>query len=157
TARPIPGGFSDALDQMFGFGFPTYNFSLTLSFPLRDRRAAADLADSAIQRKRDTLNLRTVEQTTRLEVLNAINQVENSRASVKLAIIARDLAQKRLDAEQKKYDLGTSTTFLVLAAQNDLTLAESALVTNTINLRRNLIVLRHNTGELLADRNIIVQ
>ncbi|MBI4904211.1 MAG: TolC family protein [Acidobacteria bacterium] len=157
TVVPVPGGIGDAFDQMFGFGFPTYNFSLTFQFPVRDRRAAADLADAAVQRKRDTLQLRTTMQTARLEVLQAINNVENSRASLKLAVIARDLAQKRQDAEQKKYDLGTSTIFFVLAAQTDLTQAESNLVTQTVNYRRNLIVLRHRTGELLTDRGIVVQ
>lgn len=153
---PIPGGIGDAFDQMFGFGFPIYNFSLTLNLPLRDRRAAADLADTTVQRKRDMLVVRNTEQQIRLEVLNAINQVENSRASVKLAQIARDLAQKRVDAEQKKYELGTTTIFFVLAAQNDLTLAESALVTQTVGYRRNLLVLQQRTGELLADRGIVL-
>jgi outer membrane protein TolC len=92
-----------------------------------------------------------------VEVLTAINNVENSRASLKLALIARDLAQSRVDAEQKKYDLGTSTIFFVLAAQNDLTQAESNLVTQTVNYRRNIIVLKHNTGELLGDRGVVVQ
>jgi len=89
-------------------------------------------------------------------VLNAINQVENSRASVKLAQIARDLAQKRVDAEQKKYELGTTTIFFVLAAQNDLTQAESALVTQSVSYRRNLLVLQQRTGELLAERGVVV-
>jgi outer membrane protein len=153
---PVPGGLGDAFDQMFGFNFPTYNFALTLNLPLRDRRAAADLADSTVARKRDMLAVRTTEQQIRLEVLNAINQVENSRASVKLAQIARDLAQKRVDAEQKKYELGTTTIFFVLAAQNDLTLAESALVTQSVGYRRNLLVLQQRTGELLAERGVVV-
>ncbi|HUQ95974.1 MAG TPA: TolC family protein [Bryobacteraceae bacterium] len=153
---PIPGGFGDALDQMFGFGFPTYNFSLTLTLPIRDRRAAADLADAAVNRKRDMLTLRTDQQQARLDVLTAINQVEQSRASVKLAVIARDLAQKRMEAEQKKYDLGISTTFLVLAAQSDLTNAESNMVTQSVAYRRALLLLQQRTGELLSDRGVVV-
>lgn len=154
--RPIPGGISDAFTQMFGFDFPIYNFTLTLNLPIRDRRAAADLADVSVQRKRDMLTIRNAEQQIRLEVLNAINQVENSRASVKLAQIARDLAQKRVDAEQKKYELGTTTIFFVLAAQNDLTQAESSLVTQTVGYRRALLTLQQRTGELLADRGVVV-
>ncbi len=153
---PIPGGLGDAFDQMFGFNFPTYNFALTLNLPLRDRRAAADLADSTVARKRDLLAVRTTEQQIRLEVLNAINQVENSRASVKLAQIARDLAQKRVDAEQKRYELGTTTIFFVLAAQTDLTQAESSLVTQSVSYRRNLLILQQRTGELLAERGVVI-
>lgn len=151
---PIPGGLGDAFDQMFGFGFPIYNFSLTLNLPIRDRRAAADLADATISRKRDQLQLRSDQQTARLDVLTAVNQVENARASVRLAQIARDLAQKRAEAEDKKYQLGTSTIFLVLTAQNDLTLAESQLVTQSINYRLFMLALLQRTGELLPERGL---
>ncbi|MBL8228308.1 MAG: TolC family protein [Bryobacterales bacterium] len=153
---PVPGGLGDAFNQLFNFGFPIYNFSLTLNLPLRDRRAAADYADANIQRKRDMLQLRTTEQQIRLEVLNAINQVELSKASLKLAQIARDLAQKRVEAEQKKYELGTTVIFFVLAAQSDLTTAEAALVTQTVGYRRNLLTLLQRTGELLQERGVVL-
>lgn len=154
--QPIPGGITDAFDQMFGFGFPTYNFSLTLTLPLRDRRAAADLADAAVNRKREMLNLRNDQQSARLEVLNGINQVENSRAAVRLAQIARDLAQNRVDADQKRYDLGTITIFFLLDSQNALTQAESRLVTESVNYRRALLQLMQRTGELLDERGVIL-
>jgi outer membrane protein len=83
--------------------------------------------------------------------------VDNSQASVELAKVARDLAQKRVDAEQKRYELGTTTIFFVLAAQGDFTTAESNLVRETINYRRNLINLMQRTGELLDERGITVQ
>lgn len=154
---PVPGGLGDAFDQMFGFNLPIYNFSLTLNLPLRDRRAAADMADATIQKRRDLLQIRSTEQQIRLEVLNAINNVESSRASVKLGQIARDFAQKRLDAEQKKYELGTTTIFLVLQAQQDLSQSESNLVRETLNYRRNQIQLMQRTGELLPERGVVVQ
>jgi outer membrane protein TolC len=153
----IPGGFNDALSQLFGFGFPTYGFNVTWRLPIRDRRAAADLSDALINKKMDTMRVKSTEQRIRLEVLTAINQVENSKASVELAKIARDLAQKRVDADQKRYELGTTTIFFVLASQNDFALAEAALVRETLNYRRNLLVLSQRTGELLQERNIVIQ
>ena len=153
----IPGGFNDALNQLFNFNFPIYGFSLTLRLPLRDRRASADLADAAIGKKREMLALRNLEQRIRLEVLNAISSVEQSRAGVKQAAVARDFAQKRLDAEQKKYELGASQAFLVLQAQTDLTAAESELLSQSIAYRRNLLALLQVTGELLNERNVVVQ
>jgi outer membrane protein len=152
-----PGGFGDAFSQMWGFGFPTYGFGLTLRLPIKDRRASADLADAVVTKRIDTLRNRSIQQNIRLQVLQAVNQVENSKASVQLAQIARDLAQKRVDAEQKRYELGTTTIFFVLAAQNDLTTAEAALVRESINYRRNLLTLLQRTGELLDERGIQVQ
>lgn len=154
---PVPGGLLDSLSQVFRSSNPSYGFSLNLRFPLRDRNAAANLADSAAQKRLDMLQKRTVEQSLRLQVLNAVHEVQNSRESVKLARTARDLAQKRVEADQKRYELGTTTLFFVLASQNDFTVAESNLVTQSINYRRNLLQLLQRTGELLDDRGIVLQ
>lgn len=152
----IPGGLGDALNQLFGFGYPTYSVGLSLRFPFRDRRATADLADAVMSKKADALRARVAEENIRLQVLTAINQVERSRDSVSLAATARDFAQKRVEAEQKKYDLGTTTIFFVLAAQTELTQAESTLVRERINYRRNLLNLYTNTGELLGVRGVAI-
>jgi outer membrane protein TolC len=153
----IPGGFTDALDQLFRFNYPVYGFSLQLRLPLRDRRASADLADAAIAKKREMLALRNLEQRIRLEVLNALSGVEQSRAGIRQATVARDFAQKRLDAENRRYELGVSQIFLVLQAQTDLTTSESELLTQSIAYRRNLITLLQVTGELLNERNVLIQ
>jgi outer membrane protein TolC len=153
----VPGGFSDALDQLFGFGYPVYGFGLRLSLPLRDRRASADYANAVVTKRLDALRLRSAEQTVRQDVLNAISRVESSRASVELAKVALDLAQKRVDADQKKYDLGTITLYFLLDSQNALARAQSDLVEQSVNYRRNLVSLQRITGELLAERNITIQ
>jgi outer membrane protein len=153
----VPGGFGDALDQLFGFGFPVYGFGLTLTLPIRDRRAAADYADAVVTKRLDALRVRSAEQTVRLDVLNAISLVEGSKANIELAKIALDLAQKRVDAEQKKYDLGTSTLFFLLDAQAALNQAQSALVNQSVNHRKNLTNLLRFTGELLPERGIAIQ
>ncbi|HEU0119276.1 MAG TPA: TolC family protein, partial [Bryobacteraceae bacterium] len=151
------GGFPDALDQIFGFGFPIYQFGISLRLPIKDRNAAANFADAVIAKRQDVLNRRSTEQTIRQQVLNAISQVESSKASVKLAAVARDLAQKQLDAEQKKYDLGTSVIFFVLDATTRLVNADAQLVNNTIQYRRNQLNLLRMTGDLLDERGIQVQ
>lgn len=153
----IPRGFGTALDQLFGFNFPTYSLGLTLRLPIRDRAAAANLADALVQKRLDSLRERNIEQSIRLEVLNAVSQVESSKEAVKLALVARDLAQKNLEAEQKKYELGTIVLFFVLDAQNRLTLAESRLLSESISYRRNLLNLLRVTGELLEVRGVTIQ
>ncbi len=157
SIAPVVGGLGDALGGVFGFNYPVYGFGLSLQFPIRDRRAAADLADAVVQKRLDSLRRRSTEETIRLQVLNALNQLENSQESIKLAKVARDLAQKRVEADQKRYELGTTTLFFVLASQNDLTLAESNLVNQTINFRRNQINILQRTGRLLEERGIVIQ
>jgi outer membrane protein TolC len=155
--RVIPGGMGDAFDQLFGFGLPTYRFGLTLRLPIRDRARSADLADALVSKKLDALRTRSLEQRVRLDVLNAINNVESSKAGVKLAEVAVEFARKQAEAEQKKYDLGTNVMYFVLQAQTDLATAQSQLVTQSISYRRNLLNLLRYTGELLDERGIAIQ
>lgn len=153
----IPGGVGDALSQLFGFGLPTYGFGLSLNLPIKNHAAAANLADAAVSKKMDALRVRLNEQTVRLQVVTALTGLENSKASVELARTARDLAQKRVEAEQKKYDLGTEQIFFVLTAQGDLSTAESALVNQMIGYRLNRLALLRAMGTLLEERGIAIQ
>jgi outer membrane protein len=153
----LPGGITDALTQMFGFGFSSYQLGLRLTLPIRSRAASADMADAVVRKKQDTLFVRTTQQTIRLDILNAITNVESSKESVKLAKVARDFAQKALDAENKKYELGTELSQNVLLAQNALAQSESTVVTNQIALRKNLLNLLVKIGTLLDERSIVIQ
>jgi outer membrane protein TolC len=153
----IPGGFGDALNQIFDFGFPTYMFGFTLRLPIRDRAAQANMSDAVLNKRLDVLRARSLEQNIRQDTLTAISQVESSKAGVRLAIVARDLAQKQLDAQQKRYDLGTTVIFFVLDAQTRLIQQESQLVNTSIQYRRNVLSLFQRTGELLEERGILIQ
>ena len=153
----LPGGFGDSVDQLFGFGFPVYGFGLRLRLPIKNRAASADMADALVNKKRDALQARSAEQQIRLDVLQAVNQVESSKTAVNLAVKSRDFAQLRLDAENKKYELGTSQIFLVLQAQNDLINAESNVVVQSLAYRRNILALLRTTGELLPERGVAIK
>ena len=153
----IYGGLGDSLSQMFGFGYPMYSFGLQLRLPIKNRQASADMADAMVAKKRDALSVRTVQQQVRLDVLTAVSQVESSKDAMKLSAVALEFARKYLEAEQKKYELGTSTIFFVLQAQGALVSAESAVVQNSVAYRRNSMNLLRRTGELLEARGIAVQ
>jgi len=151
----IPGGLSDSFRQWFDFN--TFAFSLNLQLPLRDRAASANLADAVVNKRLNALRERNIEQQLRQEVLNAITQVESSREGVKLARIALDFAEKRVAADQKRYDLGVIQIFFLLSAQTDLTQAQSNLVNQTVQYKRNLLVLQQRLGTLLDDKGLMVQ
>jgi len=150
----IPGGFSDTLGQLFGFGFPIYSFGLRLSLPIRDRAATANLSDAQIRRRQDALQVRKIEQSIRLQVTNAIDDLEAIRAGMEQAEIARQFAEKRFAGEQKKYELGVTQLFFVLDAQTQLNQAENDVLRQNIAYRRGLINLYLMTGELLNERHV---
>jgi outer membrane protein TolC len=141
---------------LFGFTLPTYSFGLTLRLPLRDRARNADQADALVRKRIDSLRARSLEQQVRQDVLNAINQVEGAKAGVQLARVAVDFAQKQVEAEQKRYDLGVTIMYFVLQAQADLASAQSELVRQSVSYSRNVLNLLRVTGQLLEERGVIV-
>jgi len=153
----IPGGIADAMDQMFGFGYPTYYAALTLNLPIRNRAASAAMATAIVQKKTDMLNLRNQGQAVRLNILTAVSKLEGAKEQLKLAKTAMDFAQKNLDAENTKFQLGTETNQNVINAQTVLVQAESAVVTNQVGVRMNLLNLLTQTGELLDERGIVIR
>ena len=153
----VPGGLSNALGQLFGLDFPTYAVGLTLDLPLRNRQAAANLANQEIAKRQDLYDLRTIEQEIRLDVVQAIAQVEQAKAGVAQALEARRFSQLRLDAEQQRYDLGVSTIFFLLQAQDALIQSENQVLNQSINYRRSLTGLFQATGSLLNQRNVQIQ
>ena len=153
----IPGGVGDALSQMFGFGYPTYFASLNLTLPIRNRAASAAMANAVVQKKTDSLNLRNQQQAIRLNILSAVSKLEGAEEQLKLAKIQLDFAQKNLDAENTKFQLGTEINQNVINAQQVLVQAQSAVVTNQIAVRLNRLNLLTQTGELLDERGIVVR
>ena len=153
----VPGGISDALGQMFGFGYPTYQAGLTLSLPIRNRTASANMANALVQKKSDALTVRTQQQSVRLQVLNSVTALEGAKEQLKLANVQRDFAKLNQDAAEEKYKLGTETNQNVVFAQQAMAQAELTVVTAQINLRRSLLNLMTQTGELLDDRGIVVK
>jgi outer membrane protein TolC len=157
AGEPVPGGLGDAFNQMFGFGFPTYFAGLNLTLPIRNRAASAAMATALVQKKADALNLRNQQQAIRLNILSAVTRLEGAEEQLKLAKIQRDFAQKNLDAENTKFQLGTEINQNVINAQQVLVQAESAMVTNQIAVRLNRLNLLTQTGELLDERGIVVK
>ncbi|HYZ83081.1 MAG TPA: TolC family protein, partial [Bryobacteraceae bacterium] len=155
--RTIPGGLGDALTQLFGFGFPTYSFALTARLPIRDRRAAADLADATVSKRLNTLRIRAIQQQIRLDVLNAVSRIERSRATLRLAQTSVDIAKSRVEAEQLKYTRGVTTIFFLLDAQTSLTEAEADLVDRSVQYQRDLARLHSAAATSLANFGIVTQ
>jgi outer membrane protein len=153
----VPGGITDALGQMFGFGYPTYQAGLVLTLPIRNRTASANMANALVQKRNDALTVRNQVQNVRLQVLTAVTALEGAKEQLKLANTQRDFAKLNQDAAEEKYKLGTETNQNVVFAQQAMAQAELTVVSAQISLRRSLLNLMTQTGELLDDRGIVVK
>jgi outer membrane protein len=135
----IPGGYGDALRTLTGRDFPTWNLSLNMSYPIGNSAADASFARARIQLSQSTAQLRAMELQVATEVTNAALQVENGLTRYQAAIVARELAQTRLEAEQSRFEVGLSTNFFVVQAQRDLATAQNTELRAHLDYRRALV------------------
>jgi outer membrane protein TolC len=149
--RAVQTGLTDSLDQVFRSTYPTYGMGLTLTLPVRNRAAEANLGDALVSKSRDVLSDRYFREQITLEVTNAVHNLENGKLSMAAAKSSVELAQKNLAAEQRKYELGTQTIFFVLEAQTELAQAELSLVQAQIAYQNSLAMIDHATANL-SDR-----
>jgi hydrophobic/amphiphilic exporter-1 (mainly G- bacteria), HAE1 family len=117
--------FGTVLGQVFRSDFPTWTVGATLSYPIGKSAEEANLARVKIERDQAEARLRDVELTAVREVREAALRVEQNRQRIETAGLGRELAEQRLDAEQKRFEVGMSTSFLVIQAQRDLAVARN--------------------------------
>ena len=88
------------------------------------------------------------------EVKDSVHQLEQAELSIAATKVSRDLAQKTLEAEQRKYELGASQIFFVLDAQNQLAQAELSVVQAEIGYQQSVATVQHATGTLLEEHKV---
>lgn len=135
----IPGGYTDALAFIRDRTFPTWNVSMTLSYPMFGNQAEAQHARARVQRQQNQTRLRALEVQIAAEVANAAFTVQANLRRVEAAIAARELAQKRLDAEQSRFEVGLTTNYFVVQAQRDLRDAENTELRALADYRKSLV------------------
>ena len=145
---------SSSVNQLFGFGYPTYGAQLSLTLPIRNRAAKAELGTALVSRRNDLYNERQWHEQVTLDVKNAVNQLEQAKLSIAAGKEALDLAKKNAAAEQRKYELGNGTIFLVLEAQTELAAAEQTLLQANVGYQVAVAGLDHATGQLLEPYKI---
>ena len=151
------GGFGDAFDQVFRFGYPVYGGGFTLSLPIRNREAEANLGDALAARRHDLYSERQLRQAITLDVTTAVQQLEQAKSSMEASKISYKLAQKNLAAEQRKYELGAEQIFFVLEAQTELAQAEQSLVESEVSYQLAVTAVEHATGGLLSQYNVQIR
>ncbi len=151
-----PVGYGNALSQLVDSSSPDKGVGLTLTIPLRNRVAQATQIRSELEYRQSQMRLQQLENQVRIEVRNAQFSVTQNRASVASAQAAVDLGHQSLDAEQKKYALGASTTTLVLQNESALAQAESTLVSAMAAYEKAQVELDRATGLLLDHAGILL-
>lgn len=150
------GGYSNILRQLFGVSTVNYTVGFTLNVPLRNRAAQEAYIQQDLQLRQSELNLQKEANQIRADVQNALIAVKNARTRYTSAAKASAVAQQVLDAEQKKYELGASTSYLVVQHQTDLATARQAEVSAVAAYAQAKLQLDQATGTILENNNIVI-
>jgi outer membrane protein len=127
-------GFPDAMSTVFHNNFPDYSVQLNVQIPIRNRSAQADNQRAILTQRQLEAQLQQLKNAALLDVRNSYIALTQDRAQVDAASKARELQQQTFDAEQKKYQLGASTVYLVIQTQRDLINAQGTELRALANL-----------------------
>ena len=148
--------YSDVFSQWSHNSQPFFSYGGQLSVPLSNLKARSSYkSDKAVQ-EQDLLKLKQLEQGVMVQIDDAVKQAQSAWESVDATKQARVYAEAALDAEQKKYAVGKSTTFTVLQLQNKLTTARSQEIRSLADYAKALTNLAQQEGTTLERRHVDV-
>jgi outer membrane protein TolC len=158
---PLPdqyfvGGLNTVFGQLFRRNFPDYGVRLSLTVPLKNRQAQADMSRELLRRRRQDIQLRQQENAIKLEVSRALATLEQERENYRIAVEARELREQMAEAERKRFSLGSTTIFQIIQAQRDLSAARTAEVNAASTYTSARISIERVTGRTLRANNISI-
>ena len=149
-------GLNSALTDMINAANPSYQAGITLSLPLRNRSAQADNARAMLSERQAEVTYKELQNTIFVNVRQAQVSLEQDRAQVEATAEATKLAQQTLDAEQKKYQLGSSNSYTVVLRARDLTIAQGNELRARVNLIEAEVAFNQAMGRTLEASKITV-
>lgn len=150
----IPGGATESFRDAFNFKFRNWSVRLNFELPLNTMLSRAQHAQARTELNQSNLRLKNQEQQIILEVKNTVRTVQTNYKRVQAYRAARVLAEKTLEAEEKKLKVGLTTHYTVLQHQRDLANAISAELRAVIDYNLSLAQLDRVMGISLENKNI---
>jgi outer membrane protein TolC len=126
-------GFASALGQAFTPDYPTWSVGVTISYPLANSYERASFARATVEQRQVAQRIASLRLDAAQSVRQAARQVRSTAERVQTARAGATLAEQRYTDEQRRYEVGLSTTFLVTQAQRDLLQAQVNLLQTTLD------------------------
>ncbi|MCX7973217.1 MAG: TolC family protein [Candidatus Aminicenantes bacterium] len=150
----IPGKKTDALKDALNFRFKNWSAAVVVNLPINSIFTRAYYAQAKLSFEQAQLRLKNQEQLLSLEISNAVRAVETNYQRAQAYRAARELAEKKLEAEQEKLKVGLSTNYLVLQYQRDLANAMTMELKALIDYNLSLANLNRVMGIGRERRNV---
>ncbi len=152
----FPGGYSQSLTNVYNGVFPTVQLGVQMSLPIRNRTAEAQVAIGLVQGKRLAAQAQAVEMAVEADVRNSLQALAGAQARYDSSVSARKFAEEQYDSEQRQFQAGTSSVFLVLQRQTDLISARSREIRAQADVGRAAADLDRATAHTLEAQRIDV-
>jgi outer membrane protein TolC len=150
----IAHGSAPAWKDVFNFKYPNWSLGLNLTLPLNNVFSRASYAQAKVNLQQAELSLKNQEQQIYLEIKQTVRAVQTNYKRVQAYKVARELAEKKLQAEEERLRVGLSTSYFVLQYQTDLTTARTNELNAIIAYNLSLAGLDRAMGISLKTKNI---
>jgi outer membrane protein TolC len=132
-------GYGSVLGQMFDSSYPTWSVGLTVNYALGRSFEEAGLARAQVERRQATQRIASLQLEIAETLRQSVRQVQSTAERIQAARAGAGVARQRLDVEQRRYEVGLSTSFLVTQAQRDLLQTEVNLLQATLDHQSALV------------------
>lgn len=154
TQSTFGGNYGDSLGFLSGTDYYNWSVGVQLAYPIGNRSAKSKLTASRLEAQQALMDLKDLEKKIIVEVRDAVRQVKTDFERVKAAGVARKLTEEKLSAEEKKFEVGLSTSFNVLQFQEDLATEQSNEIKALIDYNKTQVNLHKAIADHLEYRNI---
>jgi HAE1 family hydrophobic/amphiphilic exporter-1 len=151
------GGYGSVLSNLFGGNYPGIQVGLAMDWTTRNQTAKANAAIVAINEKRLGLERARTEQAIVAQVRSAMQSIETARQRIQAAEASARAAKEKLDSETRLFQVGESTSFLVLTRQNEYTDSLRREVVSRLEFNRAVARLQQATGNTLESHQLTIR
>jgi outer membrane protein TolC len=158
TLPPVlVGNYGHSLAAILDGDFPTTEVQLSISLPIRNRTAEANLGKSLAETRRVKNQMEQTTQNIQSDVRTAMENLQMAQLRLQAAAVARESAEEQYQSEQRQFHAGTSTLFLVQQRQATMITARSQERRSQADLSEAIAQFQLATGTILAERNIVLK
>jgi outer membrane protein TolC len=148
------GSYGNSLSDALSTKYYNWEFGVKFSYPLGNRSAKSKLSASRLEKAQSILSIKGLEKKIILEVRESARQLKTDSKRIKAANVAKKLADEKLKAEEKKFEVGLSTSFNVLKFQEDLAEAQSNVIKTIIDYKQSRIRFRKSIASTLKHHDV---
>ena len=143
------GSYGNSLTDALSTKYYDWEVGVKFSYPLGNRSAKSKLSASRLEKAKLILDIKNLEKKIILEVRESVRQLKTDAKRIKAATLARKLAEEKLKAEEKKFEVGLSTSFNVLEFQEDLAESQTNEIKTVIDYKQSRIRFRKSISSTL--------